>query len=50
MPDDAREARVRVRTAAHTARPQLALEKEPVRRSRLIRLEPRSLVLLSHDR
>jgi glycogen operon protein len=38
------------RVAFDTARPQLALEKEIVRRSRLVPLAPRSLVLLSHDR
>jgi len=38
------------RVAFDTARPQLAQDKETVRRSRLVRLAPRSLVLLSHDR
>jgi hypothetical protein len=38
------------RVAFDTARPRLGLEKELVGRSRLVRLAPRSLVLLCHDR
>ncbi len=38
------------RIAFDTARPELAIDKESVKRNRLVNLAARSLVLLSHDR